>query len=68
MASQRITILDGGLGHLMKQRRVETSAAGTEWADSFLVPALANVEAPGAVRRVRCTDWCSFKRSRQISY
>jgi homocysteine S-methyltransferase len=52
MAAQRITMLDGGLGHLLKERKVETSAAGTDWSSSFLVPALANVEAPGAVQQV----------------
>jgi hypothetical protein len=47
-----VTILDGSIGHLLKQRKVQTSAAGTRWAASFLVPALANVDAPKAVQQV----------------
>lgn len=48
----QLTILDGSIGHLLKQRKVQTSAAGTEWATSFLVPALANLDAPKTVQQV----------------
>ena len=51
----QVTILDGSIGHLLKLRKVQTSAAGTEWATSFLVPALANIDAPKAVQQV-CTS------------
>lgn len=48
-----ITILDGGIGHCLKERNVLTSVAGDkDLCSSFLVAALANVEAPDAVREV----------------
>lgn len=53
MDTTTVTILDGSVGHLLKQRNVQTSAAGTQWADSFVVPAVANVELPDAVQQVR---------------
>ncbi len=52
--AQPVLVLDGGMGHLLKTKGVLTSVAGhPKWGDSFLVPALANVEAPGAVRQAR---------------
>lgn len=57
--SPQVTILDGSIGHLLKQRKVQTSAAGTEWATSFLVPALANVDAPKAVQQACGTSLCT---------
>lgn len=48
-----ITILDGGIGHLLKERNTRTSVANDkELASSFLVAAFANVDAPDAVRQV----------------
>lgn len=48
-----LLLLDGGIGHLLKQRGVVTSVADDpQWRDSFLVSALANEEAPYAVRQV----------------
>jgi hypothetical protein len=55
----QVTILDGSIGHLLKLRKVQTSAADTEWATSFLVPALANVDAPNAVQQVCRSENCS---------
>lgn len=52
-ARRPLLILDGGIGHLLKQRHVKTSVADSpEWRDSFLVSALANREAPDAVNQV----------------
>ena len=66
MAAQpQVTILDGSIGHLLKQRKVQTSAAGTEWATSFLVPALANVDAPNAVQQASKPPVC---RHHQVRY
>ena len=48
-----LLVLDGGTGHLLKERGVKTSVVGDpQWRNSFLVPALANAEAPEAVRQV----------------
>lgn len=47
-----LTILDGGIGHLLKQRNVRTRIADTDFASSFLVAAFANIDAPDAVRDI----------------
>lgn len=52
-AEHQLLILDGGTGHLLKERGVKTAVAGhCEWGNSFLVPALANEDTPDAVRQV----------------
>mmetsp|Transcript_12346 Transcript_12346/g.37180 ORF Transcript_12346/g.37180 Transcript_12346/m.37180 type:complete len:305 (+) Transcript_12346:159-1073(+) len=52
-AEHKLLFLDGGTGHLLKERGVKTSVAGhSKWGNSFLVPALANEDAPDAVREV----------------
>ena len=55
----QVTILDGSIGHLLKLRKVQTSAADTEWATSFLVPALANIDAPKAVQQACTCEYCT---------
>lgn len=47
-----VTILDGGIGHLLKQRNVRTRIADTDFSSSFLVAAFANIDAPDAVRDI----------------
>ena len=45
-----VTILDGGIGHLLKERGVQTRVSGTPFEQSFLSSAYANEDAADAVR------------------
>ena len=48
-----LIILDGGIGHLLKERKIRTSIADdADLNTSFLVAAFANADAPDAVRQV----------------
>ncbi len=47
-----VTILDGGIGHLLKQRGVQTRVRGTPLEQSFLASAYANEDDGDAVLAV----------------
>ena len=47
-----VTILDGGIGHLLKQPGVQTRVRGTPLEQSFLTSAYANEDDAGAVLAV----------------
>ena len=44
-----VTILDGGIGHLLKERGAQTRLAGTALEQSFLTAAYANEDDSDAV-------------------
>ena len=47
-----LTILDGGIGHLLKERGVQTRVASTPLCQSFLTSAYANEDDDDAVMAV----------------
>ena len=47
-----VTLLDGGVGHLLKERGVKTRITGTPLEQSFLSSAYANEDDAGAVLAV----------------
>ncbi len=47
-----VTVLDGGIGHLLKQRGVQTRVTGTPLEQSFLISAYANEDDANAVSAV----------------
>lgn len=47
-----VTLLDGGIGHLLKAKGVERLVPGLEYEQLFLAGALANDLAPEAVSEV----------------
>lgn len=47
-----VTILDGGTGHLLKEKGLVTSLSGTPAANTFVEGVVANVEQPHVVKAV----------------